>query len=396
LRDIAVPVLSHTFITFGIEMVGMNPWKPATGMTALAALPLILSLAAAPAMASDPGSAVSPIPTAAAHGLDGMAPAGRWAARLTVLRNSYDHRYDNASNRVDMDADYNAQLATAGFPVTLDTRMVTEFTELLLGYGVTENLTVGAILPYARTRNTVRVRESAPGGSAALQGVLTGVLGYDPLGSTQTAGMADPTLGALWRFHKGRTDSAIAGFGVRFGVARDDDPHNLADVPPGDGSTDLRFRVEYFRDLGRGWDLRLLAEHQVQLPDEIRARPGNPLTTPAAATETLKRDLGDYQEFDLEVGKSWGDWRASLTWHRYPEASDRYTSSIGTDTSFLNTHTHTVADQARYGVTWSGIRAWQAGKLPLPLIVKLEVQDAVAGRTFVDVRDVYLRVTSFF
>jgi hypothetical protein len=32
----------------------------------------------------------------------------------------------------------------------------------------------------------------------------------------------------------------------------------------------------------------------------------------------------------------------------------------------------------------------------MPLIVKLEMQDAVRGRNFVDVRDVYLRITSFF
>lgn len=336
------------------------------------------------------------LPASAAHALDGMAPAGRWAARLTVLRNTYGHRYNNAEARVDQDADYNAQLAAAGFNVNLDTRVTTEFTELLLGYGLSENLTVGAILPYARTRNRVSLTDTGPVGAAVLQAALTGTLGYAPLASSSTAGMADPTLGALWRFHKREHDSAIAGFGVRFGVARDDDPHHLTDIPPGDGSTDLRFRVEYFRDLGRGFDARLLAEHQVQLPDEIRARPGNPLTTPAGATETLKRNLGDYQEFDLELGKAWGDWRVSATWHRYQEAADHYTSRLGTDTSWLSSNTETVADQARYALTWSGVRAWRAGRFPLPLIIKLEVQDAVAGRNFVDVRDVYLRITSFF
>lgn len=337
-----------------------------------------------------------PLPAASTHGLDALAPAGHWAARFTVLRNGYTHRYTDGGKRVDMDRDYNTQLAGAGFNVQLDTRAVTEFTELMLGYGVTDSFTVGAILPWARTTNRVRLTDTGLVGSAALQGVLTGMLGYRPLGSTSTAGFADPTVGALWRFHKGARDSAVAGIGVRFGVARADDPDNLADIPPGDGSTDLRFRIEYFRELGAGWDVRLLAEHQVQLPDTVRVRPGNPLATPAAATETLKRDLGDYQEFDLELGKAWGDWRASLTWHRYQEASDRYTSRAGTDTSFLSANTRTVADQARVGLIWSGIRAWQAGRLPLPLIVKLEVQDAVAGRNFVDVRDVYLRVTSFF
>jgi len=342
------------------------------------------------------GAAENALMTASIHGLDGMAPAGRWAARLTLLRNGYDHRFANDRSRLDLDSDYNAQLAGAGFTLNLDTRVVTDFTELMLGYGVTDDITVGVILPYVRTRNRVRLTDTGPAGASALQGVLTGALGYAPLGSTSTTGLADPTAGVLWRFHKGEKDRAVAGVGVRFGLAREDDPDNLADIPPGDGSTDLRFRVEYFRDLGRGWDLRLLAEHQVQLPDEIRARPGNPLATPATATETLKRNLGDYQEFDLELGKTWGDWRSSLTWHRYQEASDRYSSARGTDTSFLSANTRTVADQIRYGFTWSGLRAWQAGRLPLPLIVKFEVQDAVAGRNFVDVRDAYLRVTSFF
>lgn len=360
------------------------------GINRVARLALPLALASGWAAAGDD------LPAATAHGLDAMAPAGHWAARLTVLHNGYDHRFDDSGTRVDLDAAYNTQLANAGFTVNLDTRVTTDFTELMLGYGLTEDLTVGAILPYIRTTNRVGLRDTGLVGASVLQGALTGILGYKPLATTTVAGLSDPTVGALWRFHKAEKDSAIAGFGVRIGLAKADDPDNLADVPPGDGSTDLRFRLEYFRDLGRGWDLRLLAEHQVQLPDEIRARPGNPLTTPAAATETLKRNLGDYQEFDLELGKTWGDWRASATWHRYQEASDRYTSRLGTDTSWLSADTRTVADQARLSLTWSGIRAWRSGRLPLPLIVKLEIQDAVAGRNFVDVRDVYLRVTSFF
>ena len=96
------------------------------------------------------------------------------------------------------------------------------------------------------------------------------------------------------------------------------------------------------------------------------------------------------------AGKSFGDWRVAGTWHRYQERPDRYTSRIGSDTSFLSANTDTLADQLRLSVTWSGIQAWRAGRLPMPLIVRLEVQDAVAGRNFVDVRDVYLRLTSLF
>lgn len=327
---------------------------------------------------------------ATAHALDGMAPAGHWAARLTLLRNGYNQRYDDGKNRVDLDADANQALAAFG--VALDTEVSTEFVELLLGYGVSENLTVGAIIPWARTTSRLRLSEAAPGGIAAVQGVLSG-LGYQPLSTSASAGLSDPTLGALWRFHRGEQDSAVFGFGLRMGVARADDADDLADIPPGDGSTDLRFRLEYFRDLGAGWDLRLLGEHQVQLPDDVVLRPGG---TFSAAKEKLKRNLGDYQEFDIELGKAWGDWRVSGTWHRYQEEPDRYTSYIGTNTNLLSANTETLADQFRFGVTWSGVRTWRSGKLFMPLIVKLEMQDAFRGRNFVDVRDVYLRVTGLF
>lgn len=353
----------------------------------LLGLTLCVAQARAEAPAPQPPDNIA---TATLHALDGMAPAGRWATRLTLLRNGYDQRYDDARHRVDLDADANRALAAFG--VNLDSDVTTEFAELMLGYGLTENLTVGAIVPWARTTSRLRLSEAASGGIAAVQGTLSG-LGYRPLATRAVAGFSDPTLGALWRFHRGAQDSAILGFGLRMGLARDDDPDHLADIPPGDGSTDLRFRLEYFRDLGSGWDLRLLGEHQVQLPDEVMARPGG---TFSSAREKLKRNLGDYQEFDVELGKTWGDWRVSGTWHRYQEEADRYTSRLGSDTRALSANTDTLADQYRFGITWSGVRAWQAGKLLMPLIVKLELQDAFRGRNFVDVRDVYLRVTGLF
>lgn len=344
-----------------------------------------------------PAAAAEPLPAASGYGLDGMAPGGRWASRLTLLRNGYTMRYDNDRKRVDLDAGLDGlDLATLGLAGTLrlDTSVVTEYAELMFGYGVTDNLTVGAIIPYARTTTNVRYSVDGGIGTAGLQAVLTGPLGYKPLRTTRSEGIGDPTVGMLWRFHRSEADSAILGFGVRFGMARDDDPDNLVDVPPGDGSTDLRARLEYFRDLGAGFDLHLLGEYFWQLEDDVRMRPGNPLTT--ATTETLRRKLGNYYEHDIEIGKRFGDWRIAGTWHRYREAADRYTSSIGTDTSYLSANTETLADQLRLSISWSGVDAFLGGRFAVPLIVKLEVQDAVRGRNFVDVRDVYLRVSTFF
>lgn len=385
------------------------------------------------------------IPTASGFALDGMAPQGRWAARLTLLHNGYTQKFDNRGNMVDLDngadgvaLDANVLPALAPLgpgaslgTLSLDTRVNTAYRELALGYGVTNNLTVGLIVPAAQTRTKASFSVSggnvgfnplfdpalpvstanypfapaggavAPLGTAGVRQLLTDpALGYayKPPAGTSTSGIGDPTAGALWRFHQSARDSAILGFGVRFGLAEADDPNDLLDVPVSGGAPALRARLEYFRDLGAGFDLRLLAEHLEQLPDERTLRvpaPGT-LLAPAASIETLDRDLGDYQEYDVEVGYRWGDWRTSATWHRFQKAADRYTSPSGADTSALTANTVTVADQWRLGVSWSGISAWQAGKLPLPLIVKLEMQDTFDGRNFVKVRDVYLRITTLF
>ena len=360
---------------------------PVLRLIGIIAIPFLLSVSWT-SRANDTSSSPPIIPTASNYALDGMAPAGRWAARLMVLRNHYDHRYDNAKKRVDMDAESNALIQGLGFTdATVDTRVTTEMTELMLGYGVTENLTVGMILPQVRTTSRIHLSGTQ---APLLQATLSG-LGYSPLQTTTSSGLGDPTVGALWRFQKSARDSALLGVGVRFGTTVDDAPNNLADIPPGDGSTDLRLRGEYFRDLGNGWDLRLMGEYQRQFSDTVLARPS--LLSPP---EILERDLGDFWETDIELGKSFGNWRVSGTWHRYKEAPDRYASRIGTNTTALSANTDTLADQLRLSLSWSGIQAWRAGRLFMPLIVKLEIQDAVAGRNFVDVRDVYLRITSFF
>jgi hypothetical protein len=387
----------------------------------------------------------NPLPTAAGYALDTMAPVGRWAARLELRSSGYDQRFDNDGHRRDLDAVFDGvvldssvfpALAALGGSATLgttqmDTRVDTLFTELTLGYGVNRDLTAGLILPYLnnRTRTAFSVLGGnvgfnpafnpalpigasnypfaptstgvAPLGTAGVKTLLTDpVFGfaYQPIETTIVSGLGDPTVGALWRFHKGEKDSAVLGFGVRFGLSEGDDPDNLLDVPTGDSSTDIRTRVEYFRELGAGFDLRLLLESKVQTPDEMvkRVPAAGELLATAASKEKLHRNLGDIWEGDIEIAKRWSDWRAALTWHRYQKGKDSYRSDRGTDVSALESNTYTVAKQWRFGVTWSGVKAWRAGKLPMPLIVKLETQQAYGGRNFPDVSDVYLQLTSFF
>ncbi len=388
------------------------------------------------------GEAETELAAADAHALVIIAPASRWAVRLELRGNGWNQRYDDNGNLVAMGADFDQvaldnnvlpglppglSLGTTSFSSNFSNR----YGELAIGYGVTSDLTVGVLLPFGQTTNNVNFAVNGgnvgfnpafdpglpvgpanfpfapvgagvtPLGTEGVQEVLTNPafgFAYQRIASTTTSGLSDPTLGLLWRFYRGNNDSLVLGLGYRFGIAKADDPDNLMDFPVGDGSDDLRAQLEYFRNLGANFDLRLLIDRKIQLADTITARvpaPGQLLAS-ADSKQTLDRDLGDFWEYDIELGRSWSNWRGSATWHRYDKEADRYSSNQGSDVSALEANTRTYADQWRASISWSGINAWRRGDIVLPLIVRLEMQQTYRGRNFINVKDIYLRITSFF
>ena len=386
-----------------------------------------------------------PIPASSGHALDAMAPSGHWAARIELRTNSYDRWYDNAGTETAFNAPFNGlNMNGSVFPAlslmgpgatlgtsSLYTRADLQSAQIILGYGLSDDLTLGFIFPFVKTHTKVDFSVAGgnvgfnplfnpnvavgpanfpfapvggpvtPMGTAGVKQLITDPAfgyGYASVSDSQTSGLSDSTVGLLWRFFKNERSSVVLGAGVRVGVAQGDNPDSLVDIPVGDGSNDLRLRMEYFRDLGSEFDLHLLAENFTQLPDHatMRVPQAGQLLATANSKERLSRNLGDYQEYDVELGHRWGAWRASATAHLYTKRSDRYTSALGTDTRALEANTSIRADQRRASVSWSGINAWQAGHLPLPLIIKLEMQDTYGGRNFPKVRDYYVQATSFF
>lgn len=389
--------------------------------------------------------AADSLPTASYFGLDTMAPDSSWAIRFEQRSNQYDARYDDKGhrtglgdsfNRVSLDASIFPALSLLGAGASLgstrfNTKTSNQISTLTIGYGLTPDLTIGAIIPYAfsHTRATFAVEGGnvgfnpgfdasqaigagnfpfapagggiAPMGTAGVQEILTNpAFGYQykAIKDNRTEGFSDPTVGVLWRALKSPAESLIIGMGLRLGLARKDDPDDLLDTPLGDGSHDVRSRFEYFCDLGGNVDLRLLADYNWQTSDKARMRVPDQgqLLALANTKQNLHRDLGDFYEADIELGYRWANWRIAGTWHRYEKKADAYRSSLGTNTDSLETNTYTRADQYRMSVAWSGIQAWQQGKLPLPMIVKLEMQETFAGRNFVDVQDIYLQVMTLF
>ncbi|MGP1717180.1 MAG: hypothetical protein ACTS9Y_08380 [Methylophilus sp.] len=374
-----------------------------------------------------------------------MAPESSWAVRFEQRSSQFDSRYDNHGNRSELGSSFNGAnlnarlfpaLSPLGAAASLGTTRFDHETQnqisiLSIGYGLAPDVTIGLVIPYAISQTRTRFAVDGgnigynpafnanqpigagnfpfapvggairPMGTAGVQNILTNpAFGYQykPLQDSRSEGFSDPTVGVLWRAMKSPGESLILGLGLRAGLAKKDDPDNLLDVPLGDGSTDIRTRLEYFRDLSANFDLRLLADYNWQSPDKARMRipaPGQMLA-PASSKQTLHRALGDYYETDIELGYRLSNWRFATTWHRFEKKSDEYRSSLGANTSALESFTDRRSDQYRISATWSGVPAWQQGKLPLPVIIKLEFQDTFAGRNFVDIQDIYLQVITLF
>lgn len=424
--------------------------SPRRNAVAVAAALLTLALWFSLPASAAPTATEEQLPAAAAHGLAMLAPAGRWVSRLEMRQSGYSQVYDAAGNlqsnaaafdRVNLDARVFPALALLGPGSSLgstsaSSRMSAKVVQLTLGYGVTENLTAGIILPWGRVTNSVNFSvgggnigfnaafnpalpagganfpfapvgagASAPLDTAGMQAILTNPvfgLAYKPLQTATAEGLSDPTVGVLWRAWQGEIgsakSSATLGLGVRLGISPQNDPDNLADLPLDDGSTDLIVQMETTHQLGALWDLRLQAKHTRQTEDNYTARVPRPgeLLPGWAAREKLKRNLGDFMEYDIELGRRFGNWRASATWHRWDKSADRYHSSLGTDTSALEQNTRILADQWRLSLSWSGIQAWRNGSFPLPLILKLEAQQTYRGINMPKVWDAYLQATTFF
>ncbi|MCH9741266.1 MAG: hypothetical protein K0U38_10595 [Epsilonproteobacteria bacterium] len=237
------------------------------------------------------------------HALSSLAPKGHWAIQLEGKTKQTNFSYNNHGDKAKLGSDYNninlnqevlPLLSMFGEGATFGTTSAnmevdSEQFELVAGYGVTEDITIGIIVPfrkYTRTFNfsvgngniglnpmfdsslpmspdnspylPTSIEGITPMSTANVQTLLGSEaldLGYKPLQSTSNSGFADPTLGILWKAYKSDIHSLILGAGYRFGIAKEDDSDHLLHTDIGDGNSGIRLQVEYFRDLTEGFDL---------------------------------------------------------------------------------------------------------------------------------------------
>lgn len=390
--------------------------------------------------------AVETMPAALKHALVLISPKKVWTLQLEPRSNGFNRWYDRDGNAhplayamdgVTLNQQVLPALAPLGGSASLGDTVVgndvsLEGIKIALGFGVTEDLTLGGYFTHGRNRNDVAFdiaggnvgwnplfdRSQAVGpanypfaavgmganeplGRAGFEQLLTDPAfgyAYDNISTAKHNGFGELVLGAVWRFYKDQRQGLVLGLGWREGIADDDRPDDLFDIPLEDGSDDLMVHVDWYRELGHGLDSRWMVNRTLQTSDTrtMRVVSAGKLLAPISAKEDLKRDLGDIWEYALELGYSWSDWRTSATWRHWQKGTDYYVSALGTDTSAMSENTHASLSQWRWSISWSGISAFQRSTIPLSVMVKLELQDTYDGRNMAELRDIYLTTHLFF
>ncbi|NEW60294.1 hypothetical protein GSY74_03275 [Sulfurovum sp. bin170] len=370
-----------------------------------------------------------------------MAPKGHWAVRFEAQSKTAKMFYTNSGEHVklgseldgvNLNQDIFPQLAMYGAGASLgqtnlDVAIDSKYFELTTGYGITDKLTIGAIIPYRDIRKSINF--SVGGGNlglnplfnstepasvtnlpylpiengitpittAQMQEILASKYGYKPLETRNISGFADPTIGLLWNAYSTDDSSLMLSSGYRFGI-QEGDPDRLIDTTISSGSSTIRLQAEYLKELAYGFDLYSRFEYGIELEGRVTKRvpEQGKMLAPKSSKESLTRDLGDYRIYDIGLGKTWGNWRTALNWYRAEKDSDNYSSSKGTDTTALETHTSGHVNQWKTSLSWSGIESWKRGNLALPLVVNLVYRDTYDGKNTPDYQDVYLQLTSFW
>lgn len=353
-----------------------------------------------------------------------MLPKGRSAVRLETRRIWANDEFDSHGDRQALLSEYNGlKLDSSIFPALgffgpgaslgttdLSARMTGTQARLTVGYGLTEDLTVGFQVGHGETHNRVRasvrpgtvppgvVVPGATTATQAVQGLLTNVYGYKPIRSSDWESDLDPLIGLRWRFDKGENHATVFAPTVRIGVARQADPNDLMQMVMADGTDDLLLGLLHTRKLTPQWDLLLSAQYTLQTSDHVRARArsASELLVPASRLERLTRNRTNPFEVTTETGYTLGSWRVSGRLEYAHGGKDHYSSPSGQDVSGLEAGSDFHFLLGYVGLTWNGIPGYLRNEHRFPGIVSLVGATTLKAKNTAAPNTLYLTVTTVF
>jgi hypothetical protein len=280
----------------------------------------------------------------------------------------------------------------------------------ILGWGLTDNLTLAVAVPYYSTSTDIEPGFRTNGGADDFLARLTtesmnnygsaqeavekfrdaiGRLNrklvawnYDELRAWNQSGWGDTTLALKYR----AVDQSVFKFAVTGGVVaptgRRDSPSILTDLPFGDGQWDVFSQLTFDQQLTSSVFLNQFAKYTYQAPDKRRVAWKTYEESIEVPVNTTDFKYGDKVDAGLSVQyeSAATGVTAGLGALYYRKFGDRYDVPDAPVKSELQRWTDQNAEYGQARIGYSTVEAYRRGEFPLPANVMFEYRRQLASR----------------
>lgn len=356
-----------------------------------------------------------------------------------------DERYDDNGDNEDIDADFNANLNNSIFPALALVesglglpsgsasvgRSVVSFEyrfyifEFSFQYGLTDRLTVGAMIPYWDVKNDVNARldttnatvgktpigvgwgapisplagpfpDTVPLTTEDVQNLLGPGLdvdgdgnldilgyGYEPVATWKENGFTDIEVGFRYQYQKTENWRLAFTSGVRLPTGEEDDPDNLVDYPLGSGTYTILFHSNNDYIGIENLVLNASFRYEWVLPhDEVLRVPSDVNIPITAVKEKVDRDIGDWMELEVSAQYQLTEEFSISALYQYGFAQKTEVSGSMPDSFYKPLEDET--DQEEHiimaGISYSTVSRYMKKEFPIPLTFSLTYRDRFDGK----------------
>ncbi|OGQ30370.1 MAG: hypothetical protein A3A72_01630 [Deltaproteobacteria bacterium RIFCSPLOWO2_01_FULL_38_9] len=279
-------------------------------------------------------------------------------------------------------------------------------------YGITNDLTVGAIVPVISAQSKFDLKfnpdpnalaSSRPEIRGAAKNMLQSVQdyasskGYAPFENWDAIGLGDIELGVKYRLLNTELWTIATKSGVRLPTGRVDNIDHLTDVAFGDGQTDLGTTLLIdFKEIPNVL-VNGMVKYTVQLPDREILRVPDEGDLFTSKKENLKRNLGDRIDTALYVEYPFLQaFNVNATYSFFAKQKDQFTSALGYNASGLEKSTNQYKYSIDTGLGFSSLPWFKAGTFSLPMEAGLNFELPLWGKNVAKATTAYLEYKLYF
>lgn len=282
------------------------------------------------------------------------------------------------------------------------------------GYGITNNLTAYAFIPYYSAEVDLQVARTAKGrinvGSSIvlenlpdvdvrlIQSLFVNYYHYQPLGKWKAKDFGDTEFGLMYRLNRLKYAGTLLTVGAVAPTGRIDNPDILQDISFGDGQWDFFGEYGGGVELNTNWSIDSWTRVTYQRAYTTVLRLPDSAVFPITSNkEEVKVKLGNKFAVNLQGNYKFSDqWMTSLIYGvEYVEKS-KYESSNSLADSILALDTEKISHTGRININYSTVGLYKKKKFFAPINLNLAVQSIFAGKNIPKYDRVDFEIRLFF